>query len=414
MIAANVVESVRAKYQKLAGALDERSRRRWAAVEAQALGHGGILAVCRATGLGRTAVWKGIQELELPPDADVLAFTGRSRVPGAGRKPLTESAPGIKAALLSLLEETTAGDPMSALKWTCKSTRVLADELRDRGHGISHTTVAGLVAELGYTLQANEKKREGRTHPDRDAQFRHINRQCAAFHRRGQPVVSVDTKKKELVGDFKNGGRTWRPKGSPTPVRVHDFKDPVLGKAIPYGVYDLAANAGWVNLGIDHDTAEFAVASIHQWWRHMGAKAHPGAAELLITADSGGSNGARNRLWKLSLQDLADRTGLKISVCHYPPGTSKWNKIEHRMFSHISMNWRGRPLVSHDVVVQLIGATTTRQGLKIQATLDEGEYPTKIKVTDDEMEALPLTPHAFHGNWNYTLTPPGRRRKRET
>jgi hypothetical protein len=401
MISRATVKALRRKFRGLEGALDERARRLWAATEAQALGHGGIVAVCRATGLGRTTVWTGVRELE----GRGAPLVGRARRPGGGRKALCDTDPALTEHLKALLEATTAGDPMSALKWTCKSTRTLAEELTRQGHRISFPTVARLVSELGYSLQANEKRREGNSHKDRDAQFRFINRQCAAFHRRGQPVISVDTKKKELVGDFKNAGRQWLPKGCPTPVRVHDFKDKKLGKAIPYGVYDIGKNVGWVNVGIDHDTAEFAVESIQQWWRRMGRRAYPNARELLITADGGGSNGAKNRLWKLSLQKLAQSAGLTIHVCHYPPGTSKWNRIEHRMFSHISMNWRGRPLESLEVIINLIANTSTRTGLRLKAALDAGSYVKGKKVSDKELAQINLKPSNFHGDWNYAIKP---------
>jgi hypothetical protein len=405
MIDPTVVESIRTKYRRLNGVLDERSRRLWGATEAAALGYGGIQAVATATGLGRRTLWEGLRELDLPAAADILARTGRSRRPGGGRKKTSERDPQVLEALKALVAESTAGDPMSPLKWTCKSTRLLADELTAAGHSISHKTVAGLLYDLGYTLQANEKKREGRTHPDRDAQFRYINGQCKRFVKRGQPVVSVDTKKKELVGDFKNNGQEWRKKGKPTPVRVHDFKDEELGKVNPYGVYDIKANNGWVSVGTDHDTAEFAAESVYQWWRHMGRRANPAATQLLITADGGGSNGSRNRLWRLSLQRLANRTGLAVTVCHFPPGTSKWNKIEHRMFSHISMNWRGRPLTSHEVIVNLIAGTKTRTGLRIKAGIDSRTYVTGRKVSDQELATVSIKTARFHGDWNYTISP---------
>jgi hypothetical protein len=329
----------------------------------------------------------------------------RIRKAGGGRKKLTQQGPGLLSALEALVEPTTRGDPESPLRWTCRSTRQLADALAARGYRVSHQTVASLLDDLGYSPQGNQKTKEGSTHPDRDAQFRFIHGRAEDFQRRGQPVVSVDTKKKELVGDFKNGGREWRPKGDPEPVRVYDFVDKALGKANPYGVYDPAANVGWVSVGTDHDTAEFAVETLRRWWEKMGRPRYPAATELLVTADGGGSNGSRVRLWKVALQRLADQTGLRISVCHFPPGTSKWNKIEHRMFSHISMNWRGKPLFSHEVVVNLIAGTTTRTGLKIEARLDTNAYPKGIHVTDEELEKIKIQRADFHGEWNYTILP---------
>jgi hypothetical protein len=303
------------------------------------------------------------------------------------------------------VEPSTRGDPESPLRWTCKSWSKLATALRAQGHAISGRKVGDLLRELGYSLQANRKTREGASHPDRDAQFEHINAQALAFQRRGQPVISVDTKKKELVGEFKNGGQEWQPTGRPVPVRVHDFPSQALGKAIPYGVYDVGADQGWVSVGTDHDTAEFAVATVRRWWQQMGAPKYPGATELLIMADGGGSNGSRSRLWKVALQQFADETGLQVGVCHFPPGTSKWNKIEHRMFSHITQNWRGRPLVTHEVVVNLIGSTTTRAGLQIRAALDPTPYPTKKQVSDDELASVQIRPDRFHGEWNYSIHP---------
>jgi len=405
MIDPERVAEIALKFRVVEDVLDERGRRLWAASEARAVGHGGITAVARATGLGRSTIWNGLQEIELPAEAQVLKHTGRSRRPGAGRKHLVHNDPELLMMLDALVHESTAGDPMSPLKWTCKSTRLLADTLSEKGHPVSHTKVADLLAGLGYSLQANAKKREGSSHPDRDAQFRHINAACRGFQQRGQPVISVDTKKKELVGDFKNAGQEWREAGDPTPVRVHDFIDKDLGKVNPYGVYDQTHNEGWVSVGTDNDTAEFAVESIHRWWRQMGLHKYPAATELLVTADCGGSNGARNRLWKVELQRLADKTGLRITVSHFPPGTSKWNKIEHRMFSHISMNWRGRPLTSHEVIVNLIANTQTKKGLRIKAQLDSSVYEKGQKVTDKELAELNLRRANFHGDWNYTFTP---------
>lgn len=389
---------LRMKHALLAPYLNERQRRLVAAADAQALGHGGIATLSRITGLSRTTLHKGLQELKentVPPE--------RVRREGAGRKRKAEQTPAMVQELERLVDPATRGDPMSALRWTSKSTGNLAEELRRKGYAISARTVASLLQERGYSLQSNRKTRDGASHPDRDAQFQHISRQSQAFQQRGAPVVSVDTKKKELVGDFRNGGREWQPKGTPEKVRVHDFPDKELGKAIPYGVYDVTANQGWVSVGTDHDTAEFATETIRRWWRQMGSKAYPGARELLILADGGGSNGSRTKLWKVSLQRLADETGLAISVCHYPPGTSKWNKIEHRMFCHITENWRGKPLVSHEVIVNLIGNTTTKTGLSIQADLDQRNYPTGIEVSEQDWKELNLEKSEFHGEWNYRI-----------
>jgi transposase len=383
--------------------MSEKLRRLWAGAEAQTLGRGGIAAVSQATGLSRATIGSGLRELKQGGTRPVTET--RVRRKGGGRKALTESDPAVLTDLEELVEPSTRGDPQSALRWTCKSTTRLAEELRRRGHRIGARTVADLLHELDYSLQANRKTREGSSHPDRNAQFEHINRRIQVFQQRGQPVVSVDTKKKELVGDFKNGGREWQPKGSPEPVRVHDFIDKKLGKAIPYGVYDVAGNRGWVSVGTDHDTAEFATETIHRWWRHMGSPTYPRAKELLILADGGGSNSSRTRLWKIALQRLADQTGIVVSVCHFPPGTSKWNKIEHRMFSHITENWRGRPLISHEVILNLIGNTTTKKGLTIQAELDTNIYPTGIEVTDEDLARIRIEPDAFHGDWNYRILP---------
>jgi DDE family transposase len=375
-----------------------------------ALGHGGITAVAIATGLQRATIRVGVRELQGSPststEPEPLAEAARRvRAPGGGRKPLTAEDPTLIRDLEALVEPTTRGDPMSPLRWTCKSTRQLAAELVRQGHRVSHTTVAEVLHALNYSLQATRKTKEGSDHPDRDAQFAYLNQQTRAFQQRGQPVISVDCKKKELVGEFANGGREWQPAGYPEAVRVHDFLDKQLGKAIPYGVYDVAANQGWVSVGIDHETAAFAVASIREWWDQMGHIRYPNATELLITADSGGSNGSHTRLWKTELQRLADETGLRLNVCHLPPGTSKWNVIEHRLFCHITQNWRGRPLVSLEVIVNLIGNTTTRTGLKVQAGLDRGTYPIGIKVPDAELAAVQLEPASFHGDWNYVIAP---------
>jgi len=385
----------------LRGALTERSRRLWAAAEAHALGYGGVAVVAAATGISRSTILRGLKEpargTRLPPD--------RVRRPGGGRKPATIVDPTLKAALEALVDPVSRGDPESPLRWTCKSTRQLARELDRAAHAASEWLVRQLLHELGYSLQANRKTTEGTRHPDRDAQFRHINAAVTRQLQRGRPAISVDTKKKELVGDFKNSGRTWRPHGTPEPVRVHDFLDPTNGKAIPYGVYDLGRNQGWVSVGVDHDTAAFAVHTIRQWWRAMGAKAYPETSTLLIVADSGGSNGTRTRLWKWELQRLADATGLTIHVSHLPPGTSKWNKIEHRLFSFISQNWRGRPLLTHATVVQLIAHTRTASGLTVRCMLDRRRYPNEVKVTDDQMAQIRLRPHRFHGDWNYSIQP---------
>jgi len=391
----------RAKYKALAPTLTERARRIWAATEARAEGWGGITGVARATGISAATIQRGLQELT----ARQPLPAGRIRRPGGGRKRSVAKDPTLLADLEGLVEPTASGDPMSPLRWTSKSVRQLATTLQRMGHEVSHQLVAELLAGAGYSLQANRKTREGPSHPDRDAQFRYINQQVRRIQAAGQPVISVDTKKKELVGDFKNAGRQWRLQGEPTLVRVHDFLIPARGKAIPYGVYDLTRNAGWVGVGIDHDTATFAVRTIGRWWRRMGQPRYPRARSLLITADAGGSNGARVRLWKWELQELADRTGLAITVCHLPPGTSKWNKIEHRLFSYISSNWRGQPLVSLAVIVHLIGCTRTAAGLRVRCELDRGAYPKGEMITDAQMAKLQLARHRFHGDWNYTLNP---------
>src|SRR5262252_69354 len=407
MIATNVVETIRKKYEWLHVELDERRRRLWAASEAQALGHGGIAAVAQATGLAESTIRLGQRELgSQPTGASLLHAQRHIRAPGGGRKPRTVHDPALVQALEALVEPTTRGEPMSPLRWTCKSTRKLAAELTHQGHLISYRTVASMLKALGYSLQGTRKTKEGSAHPDRNAQFAYIHQQVKGFQQRGQPVVSVDAKKKELVGDFANGGREYQPIGLPELVRVYDFVDKELGKAIPYGVYDVTANQGWVSVGTDHDTAQFAVETLRRWWQHMGNPAYLQAHNLLIIADGGGSNGSRSRLWKVELQKLADETGLKITVSHLPPGTSKWNKIEHRMFCHITENWRGRPLISHAVIVNLIAHTTTQAGLRIHVVLDTAAYPTGLTVTDDQMEALALEPASFHGtDWNYTIKP---------
>ncbi len=381
--------------------LDERTRRCVVAAEAKSLGRGGISALHRATGMSKTVIRRGILELE----SGKLPGAGRQRREGAGRKPRTQEDPELQSALRRLVDPVTRGDPQSSLRWTALGTRRLAKTLAEQGHEASHTLVAALLHDMGYSLQGNQKSREGARHPDRNAQFEYINRCVSAQFALGQPAVSVDTKKKELVGDFKNAGREWRPQGNPEKVRVHDFLIEELGKVAPYGVYDLQRNQGWVSLGISHDTAAFAVASIARWWKRMGRKAYPEARSLLVTADSGGSNSSRTRLWKWELQKFADRTGLEISVCHFPPGTSKWNKIEHKMFCFITQNWRGRPLLSHATIVSLIASTTTSSGLKIRCELDHGQYEKGVEVTDEQMASIHLTPAPFHGEWNYTISP---------
>ena len=383
--------------------LDERARRRFAAAEALAAGHGGVTAVSRATGIARSTINRGLAELR--EEAAPAAPAGRVRRAGGGRKPLTTTDPTLLGDLQALVEPATRGDPMAPLLWVAKSVRNLAAALQAQGHRIGHNVVAKLLRELGYSLQANRKTLEGTSHPDRNAQFDYINDQVKSALAAGQPAISVDTKKKELVGDFKNHGREYRPQGDPEKVRVHDFLIPGLGRAAPYGVYDIADNTGWVSVGIDHDTASFAVNSIRRWWRMMGRERYPRARRLVITADGGGSNGSRVRLWKRELQALANELDLEITVCHLPPGTSKWNKIEHRLFSFISRNWRGRPLVSYQTIVQLIAATTTDAGLTVRSEIDTNTYPKGVKVTDAEMQALNLHRHDFHGEWNYTIKP---------
>lgn len=398
------IERIRRKYRALQPEMDERLRRQWAAAEARDWGWGGVTALAEATGLSRTTITVGCRELALPEEQRAVEAL-RVRRPGGGRRLLTEADPQLWTALEALIEPMTRGDPESPLRWTCKSTRRLAEELRRQDHRVSARTVAALLRDAEYSLQANRKTREGSRHPDRNAQFEYISRCVTRFLKRGEPAISVDTKKKELVGDFKNGGREWRPQGTPEEVRVHDFLDKQLGKAIPYGVYDLLHNQGWVSVGLDHDTAQFATNSIRRWWTEMGQRRFPGARQLLITADGGGSNSSRSRLWKVSLQALADELALKLFVCHFPPGTSKWNKIEHRLFSFIPQNWRGRPLLSHETIVNLIASTTTRAGLIVKAALDTNRYETQIKVSDQELAHLRLKRHEFHGNWNYTLSP---------
>src|SRR5512135_1580869 len=393
-------EMLAAKFGVIFPHLDERQRRLLMGAEARALGHGGIRLVARAVGVREATVSLGVDELD--SGAEPL---GRARAPGGGRKRAAEVDPGLRPALLALVEPQERGDPMSPLRWTTKSTRNLADELTRQGHKVGADTVGDLLREEGFSLLGNAKTLEGTRHPDRDAQFRYISEQVRAHRGAGDPVISVDTKKKELVGEFKNAGREWRPKGQPEAVRTHDFPGDSAGSAIPYGVYDVTADAGWVNVGTDHDTAAFAVESIRRWWKAMGQAAHPHARRLLITADAGGSNSYRTRAWKAELAAFALEAGLAVTVCHFPPGTSKWNKIEHRLFSHITMNWRGRPLTSHDVVVQTIASTRTRAGLTVEAALDPGSYPTGVAISKERFAELPLEPHVMHGTWNYTLHP---------
>jgi transposase len=401
-----MIATVEGKFETLAPMMNERLQRRWAACEALSLGRGGVTAVSKATGISRTTIHRAIHEIqrdlpELLPELEA----GRIRRPGGGRHRATKNDDRLLSDLQALLDATTRGDPSCPLLWTCKSTRKLADELQDMGHAVSHMTVARMLSQLGYSLQANRKTLEGAGHPDRDAQFRHIAKQVRAFQKDGQPVISVDAKKRELIGQFKNPGHEWRPQSQPENVNVYDFRDDDLGVAIPYGVYDLTRNEGWVSVGLDHDTAQFATATIAQWWTRMGTRVYPAAKRLLITADGGGSNGTNNHLWKWRLQQLANTMGIEVSVCHFPPGTSKWNKIEHRMFCHITENWRGRPLVSRAVVVNLIGSVRTRGGLHIHAALDEHSYPKGVEVSAEQLAQIHLKRSPFHGEWNYTIAP---------
>ena len=404
-------DSVRTKFDLLRPLMDERMRRQWAASEAISLKRGGVTVVARATGLSGTTIGQGIRELReranlgIEDESCISEPPTRTRRPGGGRRPLKLSDSTLVRDLEALIEPTTRGDPQSPLRWTCKSTRDLAEALSRQGHRASYQTVALLLHDLGHSPQALRKTRPSGSHPDRDAQFRQVNRRVAAFQGRGQPVVSVDTRKKELVGDFKNAGREWQPAGRPGEARIYDLEDKRLGKVIPRGAYDLTWDEGWVSVGVDHDTAQFATQTPHRWWREMGSQSYPGAEGLLITADSGGSNSSRSRLRKVSIQGLADLLGFPVSVCHSPPGTSKWNKIEHRLFSHLTRNWRGRPLESRAVVVNLIGQTTTREGLEVQAELDAGRYRKGIRVTDDELDQVRITREEFHGEWNYTISP---------
>lgn len=398
---AAVVKAIEGKYIELLDDLDERGRRRWAAVEARALGRGGIAAVARATGLSDRTIRNGIKELD---DPDPLP-SHRQRRSGAGRKPHSSTQPGLQKALELLIEPTTRGSPTNPLRWTIKSTQRLAMALRAQGFQTSATSVRRLLASMGYSLQANRKTREGKQHPDRDGQFRHIAERVAACKRRGEPALSVDTKKKEVLGNLKNPGQTYRRKGAPAEVKTHDFPDPKLGKAIPYGVYDIHGNEAGVSVGVSHDTAEFAVAAIGRWWENLGRRRYGRARRVLVTADSGGSNSARCRLWKVELQKWADKTDMIIEVCHFPPGTSKWNKIEHRLFCHITRNWRGIPLETLEVVVQSIGATTTEAGLEVHAWLDGGHYEKGRKVSDEELAECKIRRHSYHGDWNYEIHP---------
>jgi transposase len=398
---ADTIESLRLKYVELLDDLDERGRRRWAAVEARALGWGGITAVALATGLSDRTIRTALQELD---DPDPLP-SHRQRRSGGGRKSHTTTQPGLEDALDQLIDPTSRGSPTNPLRWTIKSTRRLADALQKQGYEVSATSVRRMLAGLGYSLQSNRKTREGRQHPDRDGQFRHISERVKARKRRGEPAISVDTKKKEVLGELKNPGRTYRPQGEPQEVRTHDFPDPELGKAVPYGVYDIHGNVAGVSVGISHDTAEFAVESIRRWWTKLGRKRYGGAKRILVTADSGGSNSSRCRLWKVELQKWADETGLIVEVCHYPPGTSKWNKIEHRVFCHITRNWRGTPLETVEIVVESIGATTTKTGLEVHAWLDEGKYEKGRKVSAAELAECDIRPNKYHGEWNYEIHP---------
>lgn len=401
----NIEEAIRDRYQNLEWVLDERLRRLYAAAEAKAFGHGGITLVQKATGVARNSIKQGLKELsQRAKGAEDTTFQ-RIRRAGGGRKASVKKDKGLRVALENLIEPVTRGDPESPLRWTCKSLRQMESELRSQGYVVSHSSIGNLLKKLGYSLQGNRKTLEGSNHPDRNAQFEFINVRTKEAMRNGQPVISVDTKKKELVGQYKNGGKELRPKGDPEQVKVYDFVDKNLGRANPYGVYDMANNSGWVSVGTDHDTASFAVSTIRRWWFAMGKELYPGASELVITADGGGSNGSRVRLWKLELQKLANELDMSIQVSHFPPGTSKWNKIEHRLFSFISMNWRGKPLVSHETIVNLIAATTTRKGLKVRAELDSGHYPKGIKVTNEEFGAIQIVRDEFHGEWNYSILP---------
>ena len=392
---------IRRRYESLSAVLDERGRRRFAAAEARAYGFGGVSVVARVTGMARSTIARGVEEIEQKPEME----TGRVRKPGGGRKPKQVADSTLLADLKRLVEPATRGDPMRTLLWTSKSLRHLSEALKAQKHSVCPNVIADCLRELGYSLQANRKTREGSGHMDRNAQFQYLNDQATAFLKADEPVISVDTKKKELVGNCKNNGREWRPQATPEEVNVHDFIDPKLGRAVPYGVYDIADNKGWVSVGTDHDTASFAVHAIHRWWLAMGQQRYPKASRLMITADGGGSNGHRVRLWKIELQTLADQLHIPITVCHLPPGTSKWNKIEHRLFSFITLNWRGKPLRSFKTIVQLIAATSTKTGLTVRAELDESKYPKGVKISDEKFAAIQLERHSFHGDWNYTISP---------
>jgi Rhodopirellula transposase DDE domain len=403
MIRSAQARAARRRYREMAPVLNELSRRRFVALEAQALGRGGVSLMARISGLARSTIYHGLLDIR----EKISAPPGRIRRPGGGRKKKTGADPTLVADLKALVEPVTRGDPMQPLLWTSRSLRNLVKELAERGHRVCPTVVGDLLRGMDYSLQANSKTREGSNHIDRDAQFQYINTQAKGFLVAHEPIISVDTKKKELVGNFKNNGRDWRPKGTPELVDIHDFINRKLGRAVPYGVYDMSNNVGWVSVGTDHDTASFAVNAIRRWWRTMGKLRHPKATRLMISADGGGSNGYRVRLWKIELQKLANELKMPITVCHLPPGTSKWNKIEHRLFSFISINWRGKPLRTYRTIVQLIAATTTDTGLKVRAELDERKYPKGVKVSDAEMAAVNLSRHAFHGEWNYTISPTG-------
>ena len=398
---AGSADEIRRRYEALSSVLDERGRRRFAAAEARAYGFGGVSAVARAIGMARSTIARGVEEIERKPEVEA----GRVRRPGGGRKSKRVADSTLLADLKRLVEPTTRGDPMRTLLWTSKSLRHLSEALKARKHSVCPNVIADCLRELGYSLQANRKTREGSGHMDRNAQFQYLNDQATAFLKADEPVISVDTKKKELVGNFKNNGREWRPQATPEAVNVHDFIDPKLGRAVPYGVYDIADNKGWVSVGTDHDTASFAVHAIRRWWSAMGQQRYPRASRLMITADGGGSNGHRVRLWKIELQALADELRIPVTVCHLPPGTSKWNKIEHRLFSFITINWRGKPLRSFKTIVQLIAATSTTTGLKVRAELDENKYPKGVKISDQKFAAIQLARHSFHGDWNYTISP---------